>query len=234
MRAFGDASTTMGEWIPLSTPDGPVQAWLARPDAPPEGRVIGAVVVIQEIFGVNPHVRAVTDRFAEAGFTAMAPALFDLVRPGTELRYDDAGVTRGREYAAELGFERSLNAVGASARWLRESGHRVGAVGFCWGGTLAMLANTRLHLPSVSYYGGRSVPFLGEPALAPMLFHFGERDRLIPPEDVQKHRLHHPDAAVHVYPAGHGFNCDERADFDADSAALAWSRTIDFFTEHLR
>lgn len=220
----------MGEWIPLTTPEGPVQAWLARPVTRP----LGAVVVIQEIFGVNPHIRAVTDRFAEAGFTAMAPALFDLVRPGTELRYDDAGVIRGRDYATDLGFERALKIVSAAARWLRESGHRVGAVGFCWGGTLAMLANTRLHLPSVTYYGGRSVPFLGEPALAPMLFHFGERDRLIPPEDVEKHRIHHPDATVHVYPAGHGFNCDERADFDADSAALAWSRTTAFLTEHLR
>lgn len=220
----------MGEWIPLTTPEGPVQAWLARPVTAP----LGAVVVIQEIFGVNPHIRAVTDRFADAGFTAMAPALFDPIRPGTELRYDDAGVTRGRDYAADLGFERALKIVSAAARWLRESGHRVGAVGFCWGGTLAMLANTRLHLPSVTYYGGRSVPFLGEPALAPMLFHFGERDRLIPSEDVEKHRIHHPDATVHVYPAGHGFNCDERADFDAESAALAWSRTTAFLTEHLR
>lgn len=220
----------MGEWIPLTTPEGPVQAWLARPVTAP----LGAVVVIQEIFGVNPHIRAVTDRFAEAGFTAMAPALFDPIRPGTELRYDDAGVIRGRDYAADLGFERALKIVSAAARWLRESGHRVGAVGFCWGGTLAMLANTRLHLPSVTYYGGRSVPFLGEPALAPMLFHFGERDRLIPPEDVEKHRIHHPDATVHVYPAGHGFNCDERADFDAECATLAWSRTTAFLTEHLR
>ena len=97
-----------------------------------------------------------------------------------------------------------------------------------------MLANTRLHLPSVTYYGGRSVPFLGEPARAPMLFHFGERDSIIPPEDVQKHRLHHPEAAIHVYPAGHGFNCDERDDYDADSAALAWDRTIAFLTEHLQ
>lgn len=220
----------MGEWIPLTTPEGPVQAWLARSDMPPKG----AVVVIQEIFGVNAHIREVTDRFAEAGFTAMAPALFDLVRPGTELHYDEAGVIRGREYAGNLGFERALKVVSAAARWLRESGHRVGAVGFCWGGTVAMLANTRLHLTSVTYYGGRSVPFLGEPALAPMLFHFGEHDTLIPPEDVQKHRLHHPDAAIHVYPAGHGFNCDERADFDADSAALAWTRTLAFLTEHLR
>jgi carboxymethylenebutenolidase len=220
----------MGEWVPLNTPEGTVRGWLARPDAPP----LGAVVVIQEIFGVNPHIRAVTDGFANAGFTAMAPALFDPVRPDTQLRYDETGFAQGRDFAAQIGFERALKIVDASARWLRESGHRVGVVGFCWGGTLAMLANTRQHLPSATYYGGRSVPFLSEPALAPMLFHFGEHDRIIPPEDVAKHRSHHPDATIHVYDAGHGFNCNERHDYDADSAALAWTRTIDFLKEHLR
>ncbi len=220
----------MGEWIPLTTAAGPVRAWLARPERPP----LGAVIVIQEIFGVNPHIRRVTDQFADAGFTAMAPALFDPVQPDVQLGYDDAGVSRGRDHAASLGFERALQIVSASARWLRESGHVVGVVGFCWGGTVAMLANTRQGLASVTYYGGRSVPFLGEPARAPMLFHFGETDPLIPPEDVQKHRDHHPDASIHTYPAGHGFNCDERRDYAPESAALAWGRTTDFLKEHLQ
>ena len=220
----------MGEWIPLTTPAGPVRGWLARPEQPP----LGAVVVVQEIFGVNPHIRRVTDQFAKAGFTAMAPALFDPVQPDVELGYDDTDVSRGRDYAASLGFERALQIVSASARWLRESGHRVGVVGYCWGGTVAMLANTRQGLTSVTYYGGRSVPFLGEPARAPMLFHFGEKDPLIPAEDVQKHRDHHPDATVHNYPAGHGFNCDERHDYAPESAALAWERTTAFLKEHLR
>ncbi len=225
----------MGEWLPLTTPAGPVRAWLAQPHALQEGvRPLGAVVVVQEIFGVNPHIRRVADRFAQAGFTAMAPALFDPVRPAVELGYDDAGTALGRELAAELGFERALQVVSAAARWLREADHRVGVVGFCWGGTVAMLANTRQGLPSATYYGGPSVPFLGEPARAPMLFHFGEQDRLIPPEDVQKHRDHHPDAIVHTYPAGHGFNCDDRRDFAPESAALAWDRTTAFLSEHLR
>lgn len=220
----------MGEWIPLTTPAGPVRGWLARSEHPP----LGAVVVVQEIFGVNPHIRRVADQFAKAGFTAMAPALFDPVQPDVELGYDDTGVSRGRDYAASLGFERALQIVSASARWLRESGHRVGVVGYCWGGTVAMLANTRQGLPSVTYYGGRSVPFLGEPARAPMLFHFGEKDPLIPPEDVRKHRDHHPDATIHTYPAGHGFNCDERHDYAPESSALAWERTTAFLKEHLR
>ena len=219
----------MGEWIPLTTPEGPVRAWTARPDGPPRG----AVVVVQEIFGVNHHIREVTDRFAEAGFTAMAPALFDLVRPDTEFRYDEAGVMRGRDYVEQVGMQRALKVVGAAARWLRESGHHVAAVGFCWGGTVAMLANTRLRLTSVTYYGGRSVPYLGEPALAPMMFHFGEHDTIIPPEDVEKHRVFHPEAVIHTYPAGHGFNCDERDDYDAECAKLAWERTVAFLAEHL-
>mgnify|MGYP006360479215 FL=1 len=214
----------------MTTPVGPVRGWLARPERPPHG----AVVVIQEIFGVNAHIRRVTDQFAQAGFTALAPALFDALRPEVELGYDEGGIAKGRELVAELGFEQALQIVSASSRWLRESGHRVAAVGFCWGGTVAMLANTRQGLTSVTYYGGRSVPFLGEPARAPMLFHFGERDPLIPPEDVQKHRIHHPDASIHSYPAGHGFNCDERHDYAPDAAALAWQRTTAFLTEHLR
>lgn len=220
----------MSRWTPLTTPEGLVRSWLARPETPP----LGAVIVIQEIFGVNAHIRAVADRFADAGFTAMAPSLFDPVQPEVELRYDAEGVARGRDYAASLGFDHALSIVNAASRWLHESGHRVAVVGFCWGGTVAMLANTRLHLPSVTYYGGRSVPFLGEPAQAPMLFHFGEHDPLIPPEDVEKHRLHHPDAATHLYPAGHGFNCEQRDDYDADSAALAWTRTLAFLREHLK
>lgn len=220
----------MGEWIPLTTPAGPIRGWLARPEQPP----LGAVVVVQEIFGVNPHIRRVTDQFAQAGFTALAPSLFDPVQPEVSLGYDETGVALGRDYAANLGFERALQIVSASARWLRESGHHVGVVGFCWGGTVAMLANTRQGLASVIYYGGRSVPFLNEPARAPMLFHFGEQDPLIPPDDVQKHRDHHPDAIIHTYPAGHGFNCDERHDYAPESAALAWERTTAFLTEHLR
>ena len=220
----------MGEWMPLTTPAGPVQAWLARP----EQLALGAVVVVQEIFGVNAHIRRVTDGFAASGFTAMAPALFDPVKPDMQLGYDAEGTAEGRGLASGLGFERAQQIVAASARWLRESGHRVGVVGYCWGGTVAMLANTREGLPSVTYYGGRSVPFLGEAARAPMLFHFGERDPLIPPEDVQQHREHHPEAIIHTYPAGHGFNCDERRDYAPDSAALAFARTIAFLRDHLQ
>jgi carboxymethylenebutenolidase len=106
-------------------------------------------------------------------------------------------------------------------------------VGYCWGGTVAYLANTRLGMPAVSYYGARTVPFLGEQLQAPMLFHFGDRDPSIPAADIEKHREFHPDAEVHEYPAGHGFNCDQRADFDRECAALALDRTLGFFRRTL-
>ena len=220
----------MGNWIELDSGHGAVAGW--RADATGASR--GALVVVQEIFGVNAHIRGVVDRFAAAGFTAIAPALFDLVERGVALDYDEAGIGKGRELTALLGFERAVGLVGAAGGLLQAEGLRVGAVGFCWGGTVAFLANTRLGLPAASYYGARTVPFLDEPALAPMLFHFGQRDTLIPAEAVLAHRARQPAASIHTYPAGHGFHCEARSDFDPDSAALAWQRTTEFFDEALR
>ncbi|MBA2237577.1 MAG: dienelactone hydrolase family protein [Lysobacter sp.] len=220
----------MPGWIDIENPVAPMRGWRADPVGVPRG----AVVVLQEIFGVNAHIREVTDRFAAAGFVALAPALFDPVQPGVELEYDQGGVDEGRGLTASLGFDRAVELIRAAALVLQSEGLRTGAVGFCWGGTLALLANTRLGLPAASYYGGRSVPFLGERLRAPMLFHFGEHDPIIPPEHVAAHREAHPGATVHVYPAGHGFNCGQRADFDPASAGLAWQRTIDFLEESLQ
>lgn len=219
----------MGQWIELDTPHGLVRAWRADPAT---GASQG-VVVVQEIFGVNAHIRDVAERFAEAGLVALAPDMCAPVEPGVELDYDEAGVRRGRELTGELGFERAVDIVASAAEALRRTGCAVGAVGFCWGGTVAFLANTRLGLPSVTYYGGRSVPFLDEPARAPALFHFGERDPMIPAEHRALHAQKQPDATIHVYPAGHGFNCDRRADYAPESAALAWQRTLAFFREQL-
>ena len=220
----------MGQWIPLDTAAGPVRAWLARPEKPARG----AVVVLQEIFGVNAHIRAVANRFAEAGFATMAPALFDPIQPELELGYDEAGFARGRDAAATLGFDRALQVVQATSHWLHESGHRPAVVGFCWGGSVAFLANTRLRMPAVSYYGARTVPFLGESLHAPMLFHFGGKDSSIPPEDIQRHRDALTGAQVFVYPeAGHAFNRDvDPHHFHAGSAVLARRRTLDFLLEH--
>jgi carboxymethylenebutenolidase len=135
-----------------------------------------------------------------------------------------------------LGFDRAVDVVAAADDLLESEGLRTGAVGFCWGGSVAFLANTRLGLPAVSYYGARSVPFLDEPARAPLMFHFGARDKSIPPGDIDLHRARQPSARIFVYEdADHAFNRDvDNSHYHAASAALAWQRTLDFLAENLR
>lgn len=245
----------MGARVKLQVPGiGEVGGWLARPEGPPTG----GVVVLQEIFGVNAHMRAVTDRYAREGLLALAPALFDPVERDVELAYDEAGFEGGRALAAALGLDRAVAVAGAAASTLaallaappsavpatsgpadhatgQEAGGRVAAVGFCWGGSVAFLANTRLGLPAVSYYGARTLPVLDEPLRAPMLFHFGARDHSIPPADIAAHRRAHPHAELHVYDAGHGFNRDvDPRHHDPASARLAHVRTLDFLQRAFR
>jgi carboxymethylenebutenolidase len=219
----------VGHPVSLSTPSGRISGWRADPPIPPKGLLL----VVQEIFGVNQHIRHVVNRFAAHGFIAVAPAFFDHIDYDIALDYDEAGVARGRELVDQLGFDRVLGDLGAIEESLRGD-CKVGVVGYCWGGTVAFLANARLGLPAVSYYGARTFPILHQRLLAPMEFHFGERDPLIPPEHVAAHREMHPHAAIYTYPAGHGFNCDERADYDAASADAALDRTLNFFSRVLR
>ena len=216
----------MRRWITLQTSRGPVQAWQVMPDAPPRG----AVIVVQEIFGANAHIRDVAQKLADAGYLALAPAMFDPVVPGIELDYDDAGMARGRGLAADLGFDAAVDILKAAQDWLAERGKRSAVIGFCWGGSVALLGNTRLGMPGVAYYGARSVPFLGEPLQAPMLFHFGAEDPLTPPADIHRHRAAYPQAEVYVYQgAGHAFNRDiDPRHFHPEAAGLAWRRTLDF------
>lgn len=220
----------MGEHIQLNTSGTQcIGAYLARPNAKPKG----GIVVVQEIFGVNRHMRDVTDRFAANGYVAIAPAFFDHVESGVELGYDDAGFKRGRDLVGEISFERAIEDVASAAESIRSAG-RIGCVGYCWGGTVAFLAATRLAMPSVSYYGARNVKFLDERPKAPVQFHFGERDSSIPPEAVQRHRDVLPDAGIYTYPTGHAF--DRAVDpkvYDAPSAKLALERTLAFFARHL-
>ncbi len=200
--------------------------------AQPAGPARGGIVVIQEIFGVNAHIRDVVERFAEAGYVAIAPAFFDHVESNVELDYDAAGIARGRALVGELDIDQIMADVGSAADSIRSAG-KIGVVGYCWGGTIAMLAASRLGLPAVSYYGARNVAWLHETFSAPLQFHFGARDSSIPPAAIERHRECLPDAEIHVYPAAHGFNCDRRKDFDAASAALARERTLAFFARHL-
>ena len=217
----------MGQMIKLESVT-TIDAYLAEPAGPSKG----GVVVIQEIFGVNSHIRDVADRVAAAGYTAIAPALFDAVEPGIELGYDQAGVTRGIELMGKVGFERPIQDVAAAAKRIAAAG-KVGTVGFCWGGTVAYAAAIQLGLPSVSYYGGGNTYFVDQKATAPLMFHYGEKDDHISADDRAKVHAANPDAPLYVYPAGHGFNCDQRGSYDAASAKLAWERTLAFFAQHI-
>lgn len=203
--------------------------WRAEPAGTPRG----LVVVAQEIFGVNGHIRDVCARFAQAGFLAVAPALFDRQSRGVELGYDEAGIARGRALKEAADPEQALADL-AAARSLAPD-FPAAVVGFCWGGLLAWLAACRQPglAGAVSYYGGGIGRHTGETPRCPVLLHFGEQDKAIPLEEVEALRAAHPGLPVHLYRAGHGFNCDQRASFDAEAAALAWKRTVAFLEERL-
>lgn len=199
-----------------------------------KGAAKGGIVVVQEIFGVNAWVRSVVDRFAAAGYTAIAPAFFDHVERDVELAYDAAGTERGRELVGEVGLDLAVEDVASAAESIASAG-RIGCVGFCWGGTVALLAATRLAMPAVSYYGSRNVGYLAEAAHAPLMFHFGARDRSIPPAAIERHRQAWPQAQIHVYEdAGHAFDRDaEPHDYRAASSRTSRERTLDFLARHL-
>lgn len=219
----------MGMQINLPT-DGTqcIGAYLAKPRGKPKG----GIVVLQEIFGVNAHIRSVTDGFAELGYTAVAPAFFDHLETGVELDYGYGGAAKGKQLVSELGLERALHDVASAAEAISSAG-KIGTVGYCWGGTVALLAALRLGLPSVSYYGARNVPFLHEKPQAPVMFHFGEKDQHIGADTVANHRALLPQMDVYTYPSDHGFNRDIGAQYDEASAKLAMQRTMAFFEQHL-
>jgi carboxymethylenebutenolidase len=220
----------MGQFTTLMARDGhEFQAWLAAAS----GRARGAVLVIQEIFGVNSHIRKVTDDFAAEGYTAIAPSLFDRVRRGIELSYTAADMQEGRGYVRQLAPEATQRDLAAALAVVRHSG-RAGAVGYCWGGTLSYLMAGKLPLACAVVYYGKVADYLDQRPQCPVMYHFGGDDQSIPPADVERVREAQPDAPVYVYAgAGHGFNCEQRQSYDAASAALARTRTLEFFTRYV-
>ncbi|UCG71257.1 MAG: dienelactone hydrolase family protein [Chromatiales bacterium] len=214
----------MGENIQLTAADGHrFDAYQATPDGNPRG----GLVVIQEVFGLTDHIKRVTDRFAEAGYLAIAPALFDRVSPGIILSYD--AVEEGRDVMLKLDLDESLQDIAAAAEAARTDG-KVAAVGYCWGGAMADLAACRLALNgAAAYYGGRLTSWLDLHPQCPVLYHFGGNDALIPMTTLQQIRAGRPEGIMYLYPeAGHGFNCEDRADFHPDSAGQALDRTLTF------
>ena len=215
----------MGEKAQITAGDGhELAAYVARP----QGELHGGLVIVQEIFGVNEHIRAVADGFAAEGFLAVAPALFDRIRPGIELAYDEAGVAEGRALRPQVSWEATVYDVTAAMSLAAEAG-AVGVVGYCWGGSIAWLAACRLSpAAAVCFYGGHIHEVRDEAPNCPVMFHFGEQDQGIPLEQAQAVQAAHPDCPFFTYPAGHGFNCDLRGSYHAESADLARRRTLDF------
>ncbi|MBE7524708.1 MAG: dienelactone hydrolase family protein [Burkholderiales bacterium] len=221
----------MGHWVELAAADGArIAAWRSEPSAKPRG----GLVVVQEIFGVNRHIRAVCDGFAADGYLAIAPALFDRIRPGVELGYTGDDVAQGRDFKARSPIESALADV-AAARDVAAAAGKVGIVGYCWGGYVAWMSAARLtgFACAIPYYGGGMLEAVGEKPRCPVLAHFGEQDPHIPVEGVRKFAAAHPAAKVEIYAANHGFNCDHRGSHHPQAAALARERTLAFLREYV-
>lgn len=198
--------------------------------AVPEGEPIAGLVVVQEIFGVNPHIRRVADGYAKDGFLTVAPALFDRVERNVELGYEGADMSKARSFIPKLDMEKSLLDVEAAMKYAAATTNKkVAVIGYCFGGSMAWLAAARLNqAAAVGYYGGQIGKFAGETLNCPVMLHFGRQDAHIPPADVDKVKTAHPDVEVYWYDAGHGFNCDARASYSPEAAAIARERSLAF------
>ena len=222
----------MGNVTTLTGSDGhSFEAYEAAPDGSPKG----TIVVVQEIFGVNAHIREVADGYARAGYRAMAPALFDRVEPKIELGYAGADMMQGIEIArGKLDVGDALLDIQTTVRSASESG-AVGLVGYCFGGLMAFLSACQVSglACAVSYYGGGIAAQLEQSPNIPLQFHFAELDAHIPLSDVDLIRNAYPQCGLFTYDADHGFNCDHRASFDEAAADLARQRALEFFAEHM-
>jgi carboxymethylenebutenolidase len=221
----------MGRMTEVTAADGfALSAYRADPDGTPRG----GLVVAQEIFGVNSHIRGACDGFAADGYVAMAPALFDRYERGVDIGYTPPDIARGRELKAMAQIDAALRDVAAARDALSGIG-KVGVIGYCWGGLVAWMAASRLPgvACAVPYYGGGMLDAVGEKPRCPVMAHFGEKDAMIPAAGVREFAAAHPEAQVFLYPADHGFNCDQRASYDAEAAKLARQRTLQFLGKHL-
>lgn len=221
----------MGQDIKLTASDNfQLIAYRADPDGSPKG----AVVVIQEIFGVNHHIRSVCDRLAGEGYVAIAPSIFDRTAPNFQSGYSPDEIAEARKFVANPDWAAMLRDTQAAIDAVKGVGP-VGIIGFCLGGSIAFVAATRLTglKAAIGYYGGAVVRFADETPKVPTQLHFGEKDAGIPLTHVDEVKKHHPDLPCYIYPADHGFNCDDRKQYDAAAAKLARQRTLEFFRAHI-
>ena len=223
----------MGQQFKLTTAD---RHTLGAYRADPQGKPKGGMVVIQEIFGVNHHMRAVCDRLAALGYAAVAPAVFDRFVRDFESGYTPDEIAHARSYLGNLNWDHMMADVAAAAASLKGVGP-LGIIGFCMGGTVAFLGACRTPglSAAVAYYGGMIAKFADEKPKCPLQMHFGEKDESIPMATVEEIKKKQPQAETYVYPgAAHGFNCDERASYNKAAADLAWSRTQEFLAKHMK
>jgi len=222
----------MSERVRLTAADGhELEAYVARPKGDP----IAGLVVLQEIFGVNEHIRSVADGYAKDGFLAVAPALFDRFERGVELGYAGADLQKAMSFVPKIDIDAAVRDTAAALDYVRnQTRKKSGVIGYCLGGSLAWLSATRLNADAaVGYYGGRIAAFVDEQPHCPVMLHFGTRDQHIPQEEVDKIAAAHPEVEIYLYDAGHGFNCDARSSFDPQSAKLARSRSLELLARNL-
>ena len=222
----------MGEMLTLTAEGGHrFAAYRANPAGTPRG----ALVIVQEIFGVNSHIKKVADGFAADGYVALAPSLFDRVERDFAIGYTQADIERGRAVRGKVSLDDMITDVKASVTELAKTGQKIGVVGYCMGGTVAWLSATRIPglSAAVGYYGGGVADAAEEQPKCPVMLHFGETDQSIPKEHYEKVMKLLPKIPVHVYQAGHGFSCDERGSYHEASARLARERTIEFLRKNI-
>ncbi len=224
----------MSEWVTLQAADGfELDAYVARP----AGEIKAMLIVVQEIFGVNKHIQSVADDWSHDGFLCIAPQMFDRIEKGVNLGYDEAGYAKAMSFLPRLDMDKSMADVDAAIDWLRnEADLSVGIVGFCYGGTVAWLAATRLKIEAaVGYYGGNIANFVSEAPQCPVMLHFGADDAHIPEAKIDSIRNAHPEVPIFVYEdAGHAFNRSvDPKSFNSVASRLAKQRSLRFFEQHL-
>jgi carboxymethylenebutenolidase len=221
----------MGEMIKLTSSDGHnFSAYRAEP----KGKPRGAIIVVPEIFGVNHHIRSVTDRFTADGYVAIAPALFDRIERDVDMGYTPESIAKGRRIKAMVTKDMAMTDLATTRDAVAHHG-KLGIVGYCWGGFVTWLASAYLDgiACAVPYYGGGILEHADLQPRVPVMMHFGERDAILPVVGVRTLATRHPSAKVFIYNADHGFNCDERGSYDKAAADLARERTLAFFREHV-
>src|SRR5688572_21785876 len=221
----------MGKMIELTAADGHK---LGAYRADPAGKPRGALVVIQEIFGVNSHIKSVADGFAADGYLAIAPALFDRVQRGVDIGYTPEDIAKGREIRGKVSNDMALKDTEAAIKAAAGAG-KVGIVGYCWGGLVTWLAAAKLPglSAAVPYYGGGILDNADLQPKVPLMAHFGDKDQHIPVAGVKQLAEKHKQHQIFIYSADHGFNCDQRGSYNAPAAQQARARTLEFLRKHL-